>query len=71
MWRERIKDWERAYQESGRRSTFVRARIVGDDIYEPASPVPDIMPSPDRNRFLKEVVGEVEGAAEEIGARVL
>ena len=71
VWRERIKEWERAYQESGRGSTFVRARIIGNDIYEPAAPVPDVMPTPDRNQFLREVVGEVEGAAEEIGARVL
>ena len=71
VWRERIKDWERAYQESGRGSTFVRARIIGNDIYEPAAPIPDVTPTPDRNQFLREVVGEVEGAAEEIGARVL
>ena len=71
VWRERIKDWERAYQESGKGSTFVRARIIGNDIFEPAAPVPDVTPKPDRNQFLREVVGEVEGAAEEIGARVL
>ena len=70
VWRERINDWERAYQESGRGSTFVRARIIGNDIYEPAAPVPGVMPSPNRNQFLKEVVAEVEGAAEEIGALV-
>ena len=57
VWRERINDWERAYQESGRGSTFVRARIIGNDIYEPAAPVPGVMPSPDRNQFLREVVG--------------
>ena len=71
VWSERIRDWERAYQESGKGSTFVRARIIGDDIYEPAAPVPDVVPSPDRNRFLKEVVDEVKGAADEIGAQVL
>ena len=71
VWRERIKDWQRAYWESGRGSTFVRARIIGNDIYEPAAPVPDVVPTPDRNQFLREVVGEVEGAVEEIGARVL
>ena len=71
VWQERINDWERAYQESGRGSTFVRARIIGNEIYEPAAPVPDVMPSPDRNQFLKEVVGEVEGAAEEIGAQLV
>ena len=71
VWRERIKDWERAYHESGRGSTFVRARIIANDIYEPAAPVPDVMPTPDRNQFLREVVGEVEGAANEVGARVV
>lgn len=71
VWRERIKDWERAYQESGRGSSFVRARIIGNDIYEPAGPVPDVTPTSDRNQFLREVVGEVEGAAVKLGARVL
>ncbi len=71
VWRERIRDWERAYQEAGRGSTFVRARIIGNDIYEPAAPVPDVTPSLDRNQFLREVIGEVEEAAEEVGARIL
>ena len=71
VWRERIDAWERAYHESGRGSTFVRARIIGNDIYEPAAPVPDVMPSPDRNRFLREVIRVVEAAAEEAGAQLL
>ena len=44
-------------------SSFVRARIIGNDIYEPAAPVLDVTPTPDRSQFLREVVGEVEGAA--------
>ena len=71
VWQERIRDWERAYQQSGKGSTFVRARIIANDIYEPAAPVPDVTPSPDRNQFLKEVVREVHSAANEIGARLL
>ena len=71
VWRERMDAWERAYHESGRGSTFVRARIIGNDIYEPAAPVPDVTPSPDRNQFLREVVRAVEAAAEEVGARLL
>lgn len=67
---ERISAWGRAYSESGRGSTFVRARIIGDDIYGPAAPVPDVTPSPDRNQFLQEVVAEVEAAAKEVGARL-
>jgi len=70
VWHEPIKDWKRAYQESGRRSTFVRARIIGNEIYELAAPVPDRVPTPDRNQFLREVVEEVEGAANAIGASV-
>ena len=71
VWRERIDVWERAYHESGRGSTFVRARIIGNDIYEPAAPVPDVTPSPDHNQFLREVVAEVEAAAAEVGAKLL
>ena len=71
VWRERIKVWERAYQESGTGSPFVRARIIGNDIYEPAAPIPDVMPTPDRNQFPREGFGDVKGAAEEIGAQVL
>ncbi len=54
----------------GRGSTFVRAGIIGDDIYEPAAPVPDVTPSPDRNLFLREVVDDVETVAKELGARL-
>ncbi len=68
VWRERTARWQDAYLQHGIGSTFVRARIIGDDIYEPAAPVPDVTPSPDRNQFLKEVIAEVEGAAQETGA---
>ena len=71
VWCEPINIWERAYHESGRGSTFVRARIIGNDIYEPAAPVPDVTPSPDRNQFLRKVVAEVEAAVEEVGACLL
>ena len=54
----------------GRGSTFVRAEIISDEIYEPAAPVPGVTPSPDRNRFLREVASEFEAAAEEVGARL-
>lgn len=64
---ERASQWRDAYDKHGTGSTFMRARIIGDEIYEPAAPVPDITPSPDRNQFLREVVSEVEGAAEETG----
>jgi hypothetical protein len=68
VWHERATQWQDAYDKRGTGSTFVRARIIGDEIYEPAAPVPDVTPSPDRNLFLREVIAEVEGAAQETGA---
>lgn len=68
VWIEREKKWRQAYDERGRGSTFVRARIIGDRIYEPAAPIPDVAPSPDRNEFIREVIGQVKAAAEETGA---
>ena len=52
----------------GTGSTFERARIIGDQIYEPAAPVPDATPSPDRNQFLREIVAAVEQATAETKA---
>lgn len=68
VWTERTAEWQGAYDKHGSGSTFVRARIIGDHIYDPAAPVPDVTPSPDRNQFLHEVVAEIGAAAEEIGA---
>lgn len=68
VWRERSMDWERAYYLSGRGSTFVRANVIGHEIYQRAAPTPDVTPSPDRNQFLREIVAEVEAATKEIGA---
>ena len=68
VWHERMAQWQDAYVKHGTGSTFVRARIIGDDIYEPAAPVPDVTPSPDRNQFLRDVITEVENAADETGS---
>lgn len=68
VWHERAVQWEDAYYKRGTGSTFVRARIIGDEIYEPAVPVPDATPSPDRNQFLRETIAEVEQAANETNA---
>ena len=66
--REPAGKWIEAYSKWGRGSTFDRARIIGDEIYTPGVPVPDVTPSPDRNKFLHEVVAEVEDVAKKIGA---
>lgn len=68
VWHERSAQRQGAYEKHGTGSTFVRARIIGNEIYEPAAPIPDATPAPDRNQFLREVIAEVEGAARETGA---
>jgi len=62
---ERVPDWQRAFNKSGVGSTFLRASIIADDVYGQAAPVPAIAPTPDRNRFLHEVVELVSAAARE------
>jgi len=62
-----IAKWQEAYGLHGSGSTFVRAKLIGDGIYEQAAPVPDITPSPDRNAFFNDVVAEIEAAAKEAG----
>lgn len=68
VWHQRMPEWQSAFNEHGSGSNFRRARIIGERIVEPAAPVPDVTPSPDRNHFLHLVVAEVEAAAEESGA---
>lgn len=64
---DRLEEWKAAYNRSGRGSTFERASIIKDDIYEKAAPIPDGKPSPDRNKFLHEVIEIVQQAAEDLG----
>ena len=68
LWHDRIVQWQDAYYKRGAGSTFVRAEIIGDQIYEPAAPVPTVTPSPGHNQFLHQIADEVEKAADEIGA---
>ena len=66
IWQEHSSEWIRAYKQSGRGSTVDRAKIIGNEIYDPAAPTPDNVPLPDRNQFLREVVKEFEDAAKEV-----
>jgi hypothetical protein len=68
VWKERVLEWQSAYDKHGRGSTYERAEIVGNDIFVPAAPIPDVTPSIDRNQFLREVAKEVKEAADECGA---
>lgn len=67
LWEDRMGEWREAYALSGRGSTFVRARVIAEDVYERAAPVPEPIPSPDRNRFWREVTEVLGQAAEEVG----
>ena len=68
---ERVQEWQSAYDKHGPGSTFVRAGIIGQQIYDPAAPIPDVTPSPDRNQFMREVAREVQAAAAEVGVTLI
>lgn len=70
VWQERSAEWQTAYDKRGKGSTFERAHIIEEQIYEPAAPVPDATPSPNRNQFLHDVVEQMQAAAEEVGAEL-
>jgi hypothetical protein len=65
---ERMPEWQSAFNESGRGSSFVRASIIGESIYDRAAPIPDVIPSRDRNSFLHDVAAIVERVCAEAGA---
>lgn len=65
---ERMPEWQSAFNQSGRGSSYARASIIGERIYDRAAPIPDVTPSPDRNSFLHEVAAVVESVCQEMGA---
>ncbi len=65
---ERMQEWQLAFNQSGRGSSYTRASIIGVRIYDRAAPIPDATPSPDRNSFLHEVAAVVESVCQEMGA---
>lgn len=67
---ERLAEWQSAFNQTGRGSSYVRASIIGEQIYQRAAPVPDVTPSPDRNSFLHEVAAMVQIVCDEAGAEL-
>jgi len=63
MRQERVENWQQAYNCRGVGSSFSRAAIIDNDIYDRAAPVPNVAPSPDRNAFLHEIIALVDEAA--------
>ena len=70
LWMEQIQRWQNAYGKAGSGSTFERAKIIAGEIYEKAAPIPDVVPSPDKNRFLHEVSDIVRQTAEECSIKL-
>jgi hypothetical protein len=71
IWTDRYQEWQDAYSLSGTGSTFVRAKMIEDNIYDKAAPIPDLTPSPERNKFLHEVLKIVETTCQELGIKLI
>ena len=67
---EHHKAWQEAYAEYGTGSSFRRARIISNDIYDRAAPIPTVTPSRDQNSFLHEVTALVDAVAEDNGVKL-
>lgn len=65
---ERMPEWQTAFNQSGRGSSYDRASIIGERILDRAAPVPDVIATPDRNAFLHEVTAVVESVCQGMGA---
>ncbi len=65
---ERMPEWQNAFNQSGRGSSYIRASIIGERILDRAAPVPDVVPSLDRNSFLHDIAAVVENVCREKGA---
>lgn len=68
---EPIREWQQAYGLNGPGSTFERARVIANEIYGRAAPIPRATPNANASAFLREVMDVVaEGARElDIGLR--
>lgn len=60
-------EWQDAYPQKGPGSTFVRARIIANDVYDRRAPIPTVSASPDQNRFLRDVADAVDEVVREFG----
>jgi hypothetical protein len=65
---QRMPEWQTAFNQSGRGSSYVRASIIGERIFDRAAPVPDVIATPDRNAFLHDVTAVVENVCQEMEA---
>jgi hypothetical protein len=66
-----LPTWQGAAGLAGRGSTYVRARVIADDIFMRNVPIPTTTPSPDQNDFLHAVLDAVVEAANETGVELV
>lgn len=66
LFAQRNQDWNDAYRPSGPGSTTDRARIIAEQIYAGAAPIPQATPAPRQNEFLREVIEIVRSTAGEL-----
>lgn len=64
IWEDEIQEWALAFEKRGRGSTFERANVIADSIFESAAPIPTIAPSRDGDALLQEVSDIVRESAE-------
>jgi len=57
--------WQEAYAQRGTGSTFERARIIANDVYDRGAPIPSAVASPDQNSFLRAIAELVRDVAAE------
>ena len=60
--------WQTAYLQKGTGSTFERARIIANDVYDRGAPIPSASASPDQTSFLRDVADAVNEVVTEFGA---
>jgi len=70
VWTEKSDEWQKAFNQSGTGSTFVRAEIIAENIFDKAAPVPNLTPSPDRNKFFHEALALVEETCHELNIKL-
>ena len=68
VWRQRFPQWQRAYDQRGRGSTGVRARIIDNDILVFAAPTEAPGNSSMHDQFFQAICDEVIAAGNEVGA---
>ena len=64
IWEDERHEWAVAFEKRGRGSTFERANIIADSIFESAAPIPTIAPSLDGDALLQQVSDIVREAAD-------